>query len=421
MDWFGTQRPPAPAPAPPPAPAPVSDPFADLRFAPRTSRAPASDGYPDRVEYGDSARYSPSGVRPAPADHPSIGYPPPVPYRPGPPAEPPAGPAGPRQPRHGAPEYFTPDGTPEPAGAATGHLPPYREPAIPPAPADTPAPAAETEPRTPAGSRLLSLGTTAVSVVLFGAVGLTVGRGQLALLGACVVIQVVFVLAWTIGGRRPGPWVVAVVGLGCAAAADAYGAFGAAVAIGPFGYVMAGGMIAAAFGQLLRGRQREAATDSLGATLVAMLGAVAVPALLVLARHGHGTAGVMVTVAAGGAGVVVARFADVIVPKPRASLRVPRGFIGLPLGGIVAGVAAGYLVGERYGLAPDRAAVAGLVVGLAAVLTDVGVSWGTAGRDLAGETPAGWPATVLLGPAAAVAVAALAGYVLGVLVLLPSG
>jgi hypothetical protein len=90
----------------------------------------------------------------------------------------------------------------------------------------------------------------------------------------------------------------------------------------------------------------------------------------------------------------------------------------MAFGGVVAGTVAGYLAGGHYGLATERAALAGLVIGLAAVLTDVGVSWGTAGRELAAETPAGWPAKLLLGPAAAVAVAALTGYVLGVLVLL---
>jgi hypothetical protein len=351
--------------------------------------------------------------------------------RPEPPAAPPpaAGPpAAPHHARHGAPDYFAPDlGATAPADDATGRLPRYPDPpapappppTVPGAPAPTPAPAADAG-TVPAGSRLLSLATAAVAAALFGVVGLSVGRGQLALLGATVLVQVVLVLAWTIGGRRPGPWVVAAVGLGCAAAADAYGAYGPAVSIGPFGYVMAGGMIAAAFGQLLRGRHRRSATESLGATLVAALGAVAVPALLVLDRHAHGTAGVMVTVTAAGAGVTAARLADVIVPKPRASLRVPRGFLGMAFGGIVAGTVAGYLAGGHYGLASGRAALAGLVIGLASVLTDVGVSWGTAGRDLAGEPTAGWSAKVLLGPAAAAAVAALAGYVLGVLVLLPA-
>jgi hypothetical protein len=88
----------------------------------------------------------------------------------------------------------------------------------------------------------------------------------------------------------------------------------------------------------------------------------------------------------------------------------------------------GYLAGVGADLDGLWAAGAGLVVGVAAVLTDLGVSFGTAG--LPNRTnqnqpdgpdaaePAGWPSRYLLGPLTALAVVAPVAYVLGVLILL---
>lgn len=369
MDWFGNQQ-----------AGEQPDPFADLR--------PSRPDYSDGMEYGDSGQYGSPPYRSEP-----VGY---------------------RPPRHSVDD----DGPAEPQT-----WPGYLQPAVQHDPASEPERARSVDTpiagRTPKGSRLVSLGTAAVAVVLFGALAAGASAGLTALLGACVLAQLVFVAAWAYGTRRPGPWVVAIVGFACGLVADWYGAYGAAVSVGPFGYVMAGGILAAATGQLARGLKRSNVTESMGATMLAALATVAVPTLLVLFRHGDGKAGLAVTVFAAAAGVTVARLADVAVPKPRASLRVPRGAIGMGLGGLVASSIAGYAASIGTDLSPGMAAVCGLVVGLAAVLTDVGVSFGTAGRELTGDIAERWPARFLLGPAAAVAVAGLTGYVLGVLVLLP--
>ncbi len=272
----------------------------------------------------------------------------------------------------------------------------------------------------PALARLGTLAAAAVAVVLFGATGAGLHFGVPVGLAGCLLTQMVFVLSWAFGTRRPGGWTVAAVGLGCGLAADAYASFGAAVSLAPLGYVLAAGLLCGAVGQLARGARRSHATESLAATMVATVGAVSVPTLVVLARLGHGPAVAGTVLAAGGAAVLLARLTDLVRVAPRASWQVARGVTGILLGGVVGSVLVGSMVGQLTGLPVALSGVAGLVVGLAAVFADIGVSFGTAGLVTEAERPAGWPARILLGPAMAVTVVAPAGYVLGVLLLLPA-
>jgi hypothetical protein len=224
--------------------------------------------------------------------------------------------------------------------------------------------------------------------------------------------------------------VAAVVGVGAGLAADLLALFGAEISLGAFGYALAGGFMAAVAGQLLLGARRERVTEGLGTAMVGVVGAVAVPALLVLSRHAEGADALRVCLPAAGVGLLVARLSDAVLPAPRVTAQVPRGVLGVVLGGVLAGTAVGYAMGVTGNLDGPRAALAGLVVGLAAVLTELGVSFGTAALPTRTNQnraepepvePAGWPARYLLGPLAALTVVAPVAYVLGVLILLPQG
>ncbi|HEY3503123.1 MAG TPA: hypothetical protein VGN37_10130 [Actinocatenispora sp.] len=258
-----------------------------------------------------------------------------------------------------------------------------------------------------------------VALVLFGAL-LVGGRLDRPLgLAACVLVQVAFVAALVLGTRRPGPVVVAAVGLGAGLVADAYAGFGPAVSLAPFGYVLAGGLLAGAAGQLARGGDRTRVTDSLASTMYAVIGTVAVPSAVMLTRHEHGVEALTTLLGAAAAGVVVARLIDMFWHTPRASAPVARGVIGVVAGGVLAATAVGYAAGVATGLPALQSAVAGLVMGLAAVLSDIGISFGSSGTELSGEPVHRLPARFVLGPAFAVTAAAPVGYVLGWLVLLP--
>ncbi|MGA8113499.1 MAG: hypothetical protein WCA46_07560, partial [Actinocatenispora sp.] len=267
---------------------------------------------------------------------------------------------------------------------------------------------------------LTSVAAAAAAVVLFAAPVIGTRSQLVAGLVGCLLVQLVFVGSWVFGTRRPGPLVVAAVGIGSGVVADLYAAYGPAVSLASFGYVLAGGLIAGAAGQLARGRRRERVTESLCATMVAVVGAVAVPAVTVLDRHGHGAAVVTALLVACGVAVLLARLTDVLWSLPRASSQVPRGIPGILVGGVLGATVAGFVAGMLGDLSGWRTALAALVVGLAAVFSDIGVSFGTAGALAAGEPRPGWPARFLLGPATAVTVVAPACYVLGVLVLLPT-
>lgn len=333
--------------------------------------------FPTHPGYGDAPEASGTGAFPAPGATPP-GY-----------RDEPAG-----LPAPGAGPWGTPGAGAAPAGGVT-------------APAAVPP------------DRIGALLNAVVAVALFGAL-LVGGRLDRPVgLAACVLVQAAFVAALVLGTRRPGPAVVAVVGLGAGLAADAYAGFGAAVSLAPFGYVLAAGLLAGAAGQLARSGGRTRVTDSLASTMYAVIGTVAVPSAVMLTRHEHGAAALTTLLGAAGAGVVVARLVDTVWHSPRASAPVARGVIGVVAGGVLAATTVGYAAGVVTGLPAVESAVAGLVMGLAAVLSDVGVSFGSSGLELSGEPGHRWPARFLLGPAFAATAAAPVAYVLGWLVLLP--
>lgn len=452
---------------------PTGDPFADLRGPVSPQRGegagpPVTGGYADQVEFSSGSWFDgppplsePGRPAPRPADEPAEGYGRARdhvrsgdPRRPAPwPGEPPTSSYAPVSPPPAAQSWFDRSDPSDPStgpvdpaardrsgprdgSGRPGHRPRETWPEEPQdAAADAPAgmmwPTGEEHPPTagdaparpmpPVPARLSSLVAGIAAAVLFAAP--VVGtRDRLVLgLAGCLLVQVVFVLSWVVGTRRPGPWPVLVVGLACGAVADLLTAFGPAVSLAALGYVVAGGLAAGVLGQLARGKRRDRVTESLCATMVAVVGAVSVPTVLVLARHGNGVAVVTALLAACGGAVLLARLTDVVWLRPRTSSQVSRGIPGLLMGGVVGAAVLGYLVGSMGGLPGLRSALAGLVVGLAAVFADIGVSFGTASGPASEEAPPRWPGRLLLGPATAVTVAAPACYVLGVLVLLPSG
>jgi hypothetical protein len=80
-------------------------------------------------------------------------------------------------------------------------------------------------------------------------------------------------------------------------------------------------------------------------------------------------------------------------------------------------VAAGYAGSVLVGLHPPRAAIAGLVTAMVAVLADLAVSYAEAGRALAGEPSPLWLARHMQGPLGGFALAAPVAYVLSVMLL----
>ena len=228
-------------------------------------------------------------------------------------------------------------------------------------------------------------------------------------------VQLLFVLAWTMAMRPPAPGIVAGVCAVVAAAAD-YSAISTATAtLAPLGYVAAGGFALAVVGQLIRPGDRARVTDSLGATLLIVIGVVSFASLIVLTRKPIGTQTVLVCLAAAGVAVFVARLTDAIFAKPRLAPQVPRGATGIILGAMVGTLAAAVL-GNILVLPfnPAKGAILGLVTAGVAVLVDLAVNYAETSRNMAGDAPTFWLARHMQGPLGAFALASPAAYSLAI-------
>jgi hypothetical protein len=240
---------------------------------------------------------------------------------------------------------------------------------------------------------------------------------HVAYAGVCFAVQLLFVVAWTLGGRPPGPYVVAAAGVAAAAGADVAAVYAPEASLAPLGFVVAGAFVLGVVGQLVRGEGRTRVTESIGAVAVVTVGVVALATPILLSRYPAGTEALLACLLAAGVGLVVARLSDLVLHAPRVSEHVPRGAPGVVLGGMVGTATAGWAGSVLVGLTPGQAAVAGVVVAVAAVLADLGMVFAETGRLLAGEDPSRWMVRAALGPLVALTVAAPAAYLLSVLML----
>ncbi|MBY8873043.1 hypothetical protein K7640_14500 [Micromonospora sp. PLK6-60] len=328
------------------------------------------------------------GPRPAPAG-PSRGYPP----------EPGAGPAdeetgsqrkrGPRRARRGG----------EPARRADDEpAEPAEEEIVPPVPVNRPLAL------TVAGfAALLGVG------LVLGAQ--TAGPGhRLPFAGIILGVQLLYVLAWTMAMRPPALLVVALVSTAAAVAADAAAVRSDIAALAPLGYVAAGGFLLGVLGQLVRRVDRARVTESLGATLLIVVGVVSFATLIVLSRIPAGTQAITVCLTAAGVALTVARLTDAVAPWPRLAPQVPRGAAGVVAGAMIGTLVSAVLGSYLVGFTPTSGALIGVVTAATAVLADLAVGYAEAGRLMAGEPPTMWVARHLQGPLGGFALAAPAAY-----------
>jgi hypothetical protein len=228
-------------------------------------------------------------------------------------------------------------------------------------------------------------------------------------------VQLLFILAWTMAMRPPAPAVVAGVAVAAAAAAD-YTAVSSSVAhLLPLAYVALGAAALTLIGQLIRPGDRQRVKDSYSTTLIIVFGVVAFATLIMLTRKPIGTQAIMVTLAAAGLSLVVARVTDAVFPKPRIAPQVPRGATGVVLGamlGTLGAAALGSVLVIPFN--PAKGAVLGFVAAVVAGLVDLAVNFTEAGRYMAGEAPTFWLARHMQGPLGAFALASPAAYALTV-------
>ncbi|MGC4803981.1 hypothetical protein [Micromonospora sp. DT233] len=230
-------------------------------------------------------------------------------------------------------------------------------------------------------------------------------------------VQLLFVLAWTMATRPPALLLVALVGAAVAGAADTAAVQSDAAGLAPLGYLAGAGFVVGVLGQLVRRVDRVRVTDSLGTTLLIMVGVVAFTTLVTLSRIPAGTQAITVCLTAAGVALTVARLTDAVLPWPRLAPQVPRGAAGVVIGAMVGTLASAVLGSFLVGFTPTSGAMIGLVTAATAVLADLAVGYAEAGRLMAGELPTMWVARHMQGPLGGFAVAAPAAYAMTVVFL----
>lgn len=253
--------------------------------------------------------------------------------------------------------------------------------------------------------------------LVFGAQASSPGSGRVPLAVVVFGVQLLFILAWTMA-IRPTAWpVVAGVCVAVAGAADVAVVTPRVATLAPLGYVVAAGFVAGVLGQLFRSVDRKRVTDSLGATLLIVVGVVAFATLIVLSRIPAGTQAIFVCLTASGVALIVARLTDAVLPWPRLAPQVPRGAAGVVIGAMLGTLASAVLGSYLVGFTPASAAVVGLVAAGVAVLADLAAGYAEAGRQMAGDAPTMWIARHMQGPLGGFALAAPAAYAMAVLFL----
>lgn len=231
-------------------------------------------------------------------------------------------------------------------------------------------------------------------------------------------VQVFFVLAWTMALRPPAMWVTAGIGIGVAAAADLAAVLPAIAGIAPVSLVAAGGFLASVLGQLALRTERARVVESLGATMLIVVGVVAFATLIVLGRLPTGGAQAsFITLTAAAVALTVAHLVDAVLPRPRMAPQVPRGATGVIVGAILGALAGAGLGALLVGFTPTTGAVVGVAAAGTAVLADLAADYAEAGRQMAGDPPTMWLARRMQGPLGGFALAAPLAYAMTVLLL----
>lgn len=273
--------------------------------------------------------------------------------------------------------------------------------------------------------RLLSAAVAGFALLLgvglvMGAQTAGVGTGRIPYAVVIFGAQLLYVFATTMAIRPPGVKVVAAVGVLAALAADVAAIVTDVASVAPLGLIAAGGLVAGVVGQMVRPEGRMHVSESLGSTVVIVLGVVSFATLIVLTRLPAGTQAIVVCLIASGIALGVARLTDVFAPYPRLADQVPRGSAGIVIGAMlgtgVAAVIGRYLVP----FTPSQAAMIGMAAAGAAVLADLTIGFAEAGREQSGEAPTMWLARHMQGPLAGFALAAPVAYVISVFFLVPA-
>ncbi len=264
---------------------------------------------------------------------------------------------------------------------------------------------ADTPPR-----RVLSIALAGLSGLLAVAMVLGVQLSHSSFALVVFGVQALFVVVWTVASQPPAPRIVATVGIGVAAVADYQAVAVDEASLAPLAYLTVAGFVAGVIGQLVRPAGRVRVTESLGSSLVVVLGAIAYATLVVLSRVPLGTQVITACMIGVGVALVVAHATDAVAPLLRVAATVPRGGVGIVAGAMLGTAAAGITGSYLSGLATLATAFAGLAASVIALMVDLSVNYAETGRRMAGMIPEWWLVRHMQGPLTALVFAAPTAY-----------
>jgi hypothetical protein len=215
-----------------------------------------------------------------------------------------------------------------------------------------------------------------VVVIVAGGLAVLAHVGPGELVAGVAVAQAALIVAWVLGTGLPGRIGATVIAAAAAAGADAGVAAWPHSQLGPLIGVLGLAVPAMFVHQLARGVVRARVVESLSGVAVAVVGAVALAALVQL-RHETDAQIASTTIAAAGAALAAGFLVDAIWAAPRFDADVPRGLTGVVVSMLAGAAVSVVRLHDTVEFSTGRAALLGAAVGAVGGLLSVGVSFVT--------------------------------------------
>ncbi len=205
-----------------------------------------------------------------------------------------------------------------------------------------------------------------------------------------LLVQAATIVVWLAVVVPPAPTVLIASGATAAVLADVLTTWVTTASLTGLAISGAAGFFVAIGGQLLLGQRREQVTVALAQSLTLVAVVISTAAAIVVRRHFYGPKLLLAGLAAVTVGLVVANLLDHWKQHPEVHPAVPRGIVGGAAGVLASTLVypavleitrwSGFSGVDVFAIA--SAALAGLVIGAVVLLVDLGVAYERAGRPM---------------------------------------
>ncbi|MGI8665016.1 MAG: hypothetical protein ACR2N4_03140 [Jatrophihabitans sp.] len=231
-----------------------------------------------------------------------------------------------------------------------------------------------------------------LTAVLGGVLAAGSYLGNVGVLVAIGVLQLVLILSWVLGTGLPGRIGALLLGVLAAAGADVSTAHWHDSGYSPVLAVLALAIPLMFAHQLSRGVVRTRVVESLAGITMLLIAVVAVAGLIVLRRQGNGETITLALIGAITAGLVAGHFTDAVLPAPRFDPTVDRGLPAVLVGVAVGGAVGLLALRQIIDFAGGRGAFVGAAVAAVACLLSIGATFAETRTSAVPAVPVPMPA-----------------------------